>query len=136
MGCGEYLACKVTYFSPKQKKDITHSFKAKGITTGDTLVLQLRCESKAQAEKKAGAALRKANGRQIEGTLSLYGATRLVAGVNLTLAGWGQFDGDYQVLKAVHRMERGGGYTTCVDFSMNGAHNMKELRNEKKLVKK
>lgn len=131
-----YKDCKVTYFSPKLKRDIRHTFAAKGITTGDTMTLTIRCESKAQAEVKARAALRKANGRQTEGSMTLYGDIRLRAGVNLTVSGWGQLDGDYQVLKASHRIERGAGYTTAIEFSMNGSHSMKELRNEKKLVKK
>ena len=130
-----YRACKVSYFSAKQKRDITHSFPAKGITTGDILTLVGRCESKAHAERKAMAALRNANGRQTEGVLTLYGDIRLRAGVNVTLSGWGQLDGDYQILQSKHTIERGAGYSTTVEFSMNGSHSMKELRNEKKLVK-
>ena len=130
-----YRACTVTYFSAKLKKEISHTFTAKGITTGDTLRLVKRAENKGQAERMAMAALRSANGLQVEGSLALEGTTLLRAGRNLDLSGWGELDGQYQVLKATHRIERGAGYSTDVEFSMNGAHNMKELRNEKRLVK-
>lgn len=131
-----YKACTVTYFNAKQKKELSHTFSAKGITTGDVLRLVQRAENKGQAERMATAALRSANGRQVEGSLSLEGTIALRAGRNLDLQGWGELDGQYQTLKAVHRIERGAGYSTEVEFSMNGSHNMKELRNEKRLVKK
>jgi phage protein D len=130
-----YKECKVTYWNAKLKKDVTHTFTATGTTSGDTLHLVERCESKGQAEKMAKAALRKVNGRQKEGTLSLYGNPRLRAGMNVTLQGFGVFDDTYQVVKAIHRIERGGGYTTSINIGQNGSYGMKNLRNDKKLVK-
>lgn len=130
-----YRACKVTYWNAKLKKDVSHTFNGEGLSSGDVLHLVQRAESKSQAERMARAALRRANGRQTEGSLTLFGNTRLVAGANITLAGWGQLDGDYQAVKSCHSIERGSGYTTTVDFSMSGAYGMKNLRNEKKLVK-
>lgn len=130
-----YRACTVTYFSTKQKREISHTFKAKGIGTGDVLRLVQRAESKAQAERMATAALRRSNGRQTEGSLTLRGNIKFRAGYNLDLQGWGDLDGQYQILKAVHRIERGAGYSSDVEFSMNGAHNMKDLQNLKRLSK-
>ncbi|WP_298438083.1 contractile injection system protein, VgrG/Pvc8 family [Geobacter sp.] len=132
-----YRGCQVSYFDPKKKKLITHTFKAAGITTGDVLKLTERCESKAQAEIKAKAALRNANGRQVEGTLPLQGDQRLVAGLNVTLEGWGVLDDTFQVLKSRHVMERGGGYRTEIEVSTTSAAKagMKNLRNEKKFTR-
>ncbi len=132
-----YRGCQVSYFDPKKKKLITHTFKAEGISTGDVLKLVERCESKAQAEVKAKAALRNTNGRQVEGNLPVEGDQRLVAGLNVTLEGWGVLDGAYQVLKSRHVMERGGGYRTEIEVSTASAAKAgpKNLRNEKKFTK-
>lgn len=132
-----YRGCQVTYHDPVKKKLITHTFPAEGITTGDVLKLVERCESKAQAEAKAKAALRSSNGRQVEGMLTVTGDPRLVAGVNVGLSGWGVLDGAYQVLKSRHIMERSGGYRTEIEVSTTSLVKvgMKNLRNDKRLVK-
>lgn len=132
-----YRGCQVSYHDPVKKKLITHTFPAAGITTGDVLKLTERCENKAQAEAKAKAALRNSNGRQVEGNLPLQGDQRLVAGVNVTLSGWGVLDGGYQVLKSRHIMERGAGYRTEIEVSTTSAAKagMKNLKNEKKFTK-
>lgn len=132
-----YKACTVSYHDPKTKKLVTHTEKADGVTTGDTLKLTTRCEGKADAILKAKAALRGTNGRQIEGTVTLPGVPRLAAGGNVEVAGLGVLDGTYQIVKARHTMTRSGGYTTELDLSTNTAHNksLKDLRNEKKVVK-
>lgn len=124
-----YRACRVTYFNPKLKKDVTRTINIvpKGVKwggTGDTLTLVERCESLAQAKRKAKAAIRRANGRQTEGRFTVYGDRRLVAGVNLSISGWGKLDGDYQVVKSIHSIDRSGGYTTTVEFGLNGTYGM------------
>lgn len=132
-----YRGCQVSYHDPVKKKLITHTFPAAGITTGDVLKLTERCENKAQAEAKAKAALRNSNGRQVEGNIPVQGDQRLVAGLNVTLSGWGVLDGGYQVLKSRHTMERGGGYRTDIEVSTTSAAKagMKNLKNEKKFTK-
>jgi len=132
-----YRGCRVSYHDPVKKKLITHTFAAEGITTGDVLKLTERCENRQQAEAKAKAALRNSNGRQVEGNLPLQGDQRLVAGMNVTLSGWGALDGGYQVLKSRHTMERGGGYRTEIEISTTSSAKagLKNLKNEKKFTK-
>ena len=130
-----YKACRVTYFSLQLKREITHTFKAEGIGTGNTLRLVQRAENKGQAQRMALAALRRANGRQVEGSLELLGDGRLRAGRNVELLGWGGLDGQYQIVKATHRVERGAGYSTSVEFSANGAQGLQNLRNQRRLTK-
>jgi len=132
-----YRACEVSYHDPVSKKLITHQFKADNVTTGDVLKLNVRCESKEDAIIKAAAALRNQNGRQLEGQVKVFGNPRLVAGGNVEIAGLGVFDGGYQILKAVHSMERGLGYTTEVELSSTGDKNknMTNLRNLKRVAK-
>ena len=132
-----YKAAQVSYHDPKTKTLKSHTEKATGVTTGDTLKLVQRCENKAQAEAKAKAALRNSNGRQIEGSVTLHGDPRVVAGINVELAGFGVLSGKYQVLKSRHAMDRMGGYTTTLELSTTSAHasGLKNLRNDKGLVK-
>lgn len=132
-----YNACQVSYHDPKTKRLITHTEKAKGVTTGDTLKLNERCESKADAIVKARAALRGKNGRQVEGTVMVTGAPRLAAGGNVVIEGLGVLDGSYQITKARHSMTRSGGYTTEIDLSTSSAHNksLQNLKNSKSAAK-
>jgi phage gp16-like protein len=109
-----YRAARVTYWNPKLKKDVTRTIQvaSPGVKwggSGDTLTLVERCESLAQAKRKAQAAVRRANGRQTEGNITLFGQPHLVAGVNLATSGWGKLDGTYQAVKTVHCISRGEG---------------------------
>ncbi|NJD38455.1 MAG: Cro/Cl family transcriptional regulator [Geobacter sp.] len=132
-----YKACEVTYFDPKKKQLITHQFKADGVTTGDVLKLHDRCENYDDAVIKAAAALRHQNGKQIEGTINLYGNPKLAAGANVEIQGFGVVDGGYQILKATHSLERGRGYTTAIELSttLSKNKNMSNLKNLKRVAK-
>ncbi len=127
-----YRAARVTYWNPKLKKDVTRTITIATVGvpwggSGDTLNLVERCESLAQARIKAKAAIRRANGRQMEGNITVYGTRHLVAGVNLLTSGWEKLDDTYQAVKSVHRIDRTAGYTTTIDFGHNGTYGMKSL---------
>lgn len=131
-----YKSCQVRWWDPKAKKEVNHTFQATGVTTGDTLKLNERCENRSQAETKAKAALRNANGGMLQGDVTIEGDQRLVAGVNVTITGLDILDSTYQAIKSTHSMDRSGGYTTALELSNNSAHaTMKNLSNEKKYVK-
>ena len=57
------------------------------------------------------------------------GDLRFVGGSNLTIKGFGAFDGDYVIEKATHSVS--GGYTTKLDLSM-GKESKKKVREKKK----
>lgn len=132
-----YKACQVSYHDPKTKAMKTHTEKAEGVPSGDTLKLIERCETLDQAIAKARAALRGANGKQVEGSVTVYGNPKLRAGCNIEVEGLGLLDGSYQILKARHSMERGRGYTTDLELSTSTAQNksLKNLTNNKRVVK-
>lgn len=132
-----YKACQVTYHDPKTKSLKTHTEKADGVPSGDTLKLVERCENLDQAKAKARAALRNRNGKQVEGAITLSGNEKMRSGCNIEVKGMGLLDGGYQILKARHSMERGRGYTTEIDISTSTAQNksLKNLRNNKRVVK-
>lgn len=125
-----YRAARVTYWNQKLKKDVTRTITIapRGVQwggSGDTLTLVERCESLSQAKRMAAAAIRRANGRQTEGSITVYGTPLIVAGANLLSSGWGKLDTTYQVVKSIHRIDRTSGYTTTADFGLNGTYGMK-----------
>lgn len=96
-----------------------------------------RCETIDDAKAKAKAALRSSNGKQVEGSITVYGNPKLRAGCNIEVQGLGLLDGGYQILKARHSMERGRGYTTELELSTSTAQNknLKNLKNLKRVSK-
>ena len=71
-------------------------------------------ENQAQAKTIARKKLLQANRREITGTITLMGDMRFRAGSNITLSGFGAFDGKYSITKAVHSV--GNGYTTALEL--------------------
>lgn len=120
-----YKACQVSYHDPKTKSLVTYTEPAADVPSGDTLKLVERCETMEQARGKAKAALRGGNGRQVEGSMALYGNPSLRAGVNIEAQGFGRLDGIYQIQTARHAVDRGGGYTTEIEFSTNSSQGRK-----------
>lgn len=110
-----YCAARVRYFDPKTKKVIETSVDNKAVKGGDSLIITERCENKAQAIKRARAALKKANIRQVEGEVAVIGDPRLVAGNNVELTGLGRLSGVYQIRVSRHLMDRSGGYRTEIE---------------------
>lgn len=72
-------------------------------------VIRQRVRSKAEAEAKAKAALLARTEHSAEGSITVVGDVRLVAGNSIRLAGWNKLSGKYLVEKAVHSL--GQGYT-------------------------
>lgn len=110
-----YKNCECSYDDPKTKQCMTHTARAKGVTSGDTCKITRRCENAQQAKLQATAELENANDGKYEGTLTMEGNTRLVAGNTVALAGFGHFDGTYLIDTSRHRMERDAGYVTEID---------------------
>lgn len=112
-----YQACEVTYQDPATKKTETVTVKAgEEGKSGDTLKKRVRVESPAHARQKAQAMLDRANRGEVSGTLTFPGRPELVAGINVTLEGFGDaWDGKHHVVSSTHRIQRGGGYTTDIE---------------------
>lgn len=107
-----YKACSVSYHDPKTKKLITYEVKAEGITKGDVLKLNERCESKEQAILKAKAALAAKNGLQTVGVVTVIGNPKLVAGSNIEITGLYLLNGKYHIVSSRHTIDRSAGYKT------------------------
>ena len=109
--------------------DVTEKSEDEAEGTGRTLVINQKADSIADAKKIAKEKLKSANKKEITGNISLMGDLRFVGGSNLTISGFGAFDGKYVIEKATHSIS--GGYTTKLDLSM-GKESKKELRKKKK----
>lgn len=114
---GVYGAVTVSHRDPVSGKTFEHTAKAAGAKSGDTQVLKVRAESDAHAETIASAALRRAQGRAVEGTIKLEGDRRLVAGNNLELPDMGRLSGTYQIKTARHVHGRGSGWDVECEVS-------------------
>ena len=81
---------------------------------GHVLKVTQRVESLADAINRARNALRRKNKSEVKGTLDLMGSPTLLAGLNITLEGFGVFDGKHFIEEARHNCDAGAGYTTTL----------------------
>ncbi len=113
-----YKACTVRSWDPASKKFICHTEQAKGLKTGDELIITRRVENAEQAKALAKAALTARNERQVNGTLKLIGQHYYVAGVQLNLSGFGLLSGIYTVSEAKHTINSSG-WTVSLTVARN-----------------
>lgn len=126
---GTYKAAKVTYHDPVKDETITAEESdeyAEG--TGRVLVINQKTDNQADAQKLAKKKLQAANKKEITGNLTLMGDLRFVGGSNITVSGFGAFDGKYKIEKATHSV--GSSYATKIDLSM-GKEAKKEAKSKK-----
>ena len=114
-----YKAAEVYYQDPETKQVITFNVKAEGISKGDILKINERCENKEQAIIRGNSALNKKNRGEIEGTLTLVGNPILVGGINIDLSGFGMLDGKYMVDNSRHIINASEGYKTELEVKKN-----------------
>lgn len=84
--------------------------------SSDILQIKDKVENQAQADAKAQAALYRANTKEYEGSLSMYGDPLLCAGNNIELTGFGRMSGRWSILESSHRFDRSGGYSTSINI--------------------
>lgn len=117
-----YVASTVSYHNARQKKlhkkrhvDPSSKLSAYDHYSVDELNLNVRAEDDTQANLKAQAALERANDDQTQMTLDVDGNSKLAAGVNVTIAGFGKVGGKYSITQSTHTFSREDGYKTSVE---------------------
>jgi phage protein D len=119
-----YKEAKVSYYKQSQKGTVSQTEKITNadnvdfntITpSADTANSFIRAENQGQAEAKAKAILYRSITKQNEGSLSMDGNPLMVAGINVSLTGFGVVSGKYHVVTSRHRIDKSSGYTTDVD---------------------
>jgi len=114
-----YSACTVQYHDPatNELRAVTYNRAAGEMSEEETnkvLVLDKRVESDADALKLAQNSLRGENKGEVKGAFTIMGNPGLVAGITVTMDGFGRFSGKYFVEKTTHRV--GGKYTTSAEI--------------------
>lgn len=98
-----YSAARIEYQPSLWEDPIEYTYTPPNAPeTGKTLFINERASSLAEAEKIAKLRLRKINANENRASIMLVGNQLLVAGVNVTLSGFGNFDGKYFIETAVH----------------------------------
>lgn len=110
-----YKSASVAYQNPDQKQLISAQASDAAKPVADNLHQPTRIENPQQAQLKADGALHDNNKDEVTGRIEAEGTIVLVAGVNLDIQGFGQFDGKYHVTSSRHRLERSSGYVTEVE---------------------
>lgn len=81
--------------------------------SGDTLVINdSNADNDKAAEARTRGALKEKNKDKITGSFTMEGNAAIVAGINITLSGYGQFSGKWHVVETRHTIDPSGGYTT------------------------
>lgn len=109
-----YSSCHVSY-----EDDNGNTYEATftpptAYSEGEVLEVKEQVGSNQEAMELAQRRLRAANKGEITGKMKMPGDPRMVAGVNIQLKGFGDFDGKYSIDKSTHKIPP---YTTDIEFS-------------------
>lgn len=105
---GLYSSCRVEYHDSEVKESIKYTFAPSNPPkTGRVLVVNERVKSVAEAERLAKKKLREANKGGTTFSLALMGEIKYLAGLTVSLVGWGAFDGKYIITQASHGQQNG-----------------------------
>lgn len=114
-----YKACTVSYWDNKKKNLISATVNAKGLKTGDTLIIKRRVENAAQAKKLAQSALTDKNERQVVAEVTVPGATKYTPGRQVKLSGVGVLSGTYTITTPKHSISRSAGWKCVLQMQRN-----------------
>ncbi|EIJ5166944.1 phage late control D family protein [Salmonella enterica] len=87
------------------------------VTSADRLQVNSRVSDPDSARIKADSALARHNEYQQSGSLTLMGASQLIAGNKIELSGFGQLSGPWLITTARHTLDRSSGYVTELDVA-------------------
>ncbi len=127
---GTYKAAKLQYHDPVKDEtfEVEEEDDAEG--TGRTLEINQKADNLGDAKKIAKEKLRKANKKEITGSITLMGDLRFVGSSNIKISGFGAFDGEYVIEKATHSVS--GSYTTKLELSMGKESKKKAAKKKAK----
>ena len=108
----EYTSCRVTYTNPKTGKCVSGTAKVEDYneTSKNNQQLEIKATVKREGEAKQLAAkkLREYNKFERQVTIDMPGNPSMVAGVTVSLGGFGFWDGKYIISEAKHTVDNGG----------------------------
>lgn len=117
---GTFAGTDVKHYSQKNNEVVTGSANDDDFDSEDVETIRVPAENSQQAEVKARAALNKSNSRERTGSFTTEGNTLIIAGNNVNMLGWGQFDGLYHIETSTHTITKADGYKTDGTIKMGG----------------
>ena len=109
-----YSSCHVSYEDDNGTTYEATFTPPTGYSEGEVLEVKEQVGSNDEAMELAVRRLRKANKGEITGKIKMPGNPDMVAGINIVLSGFGDFDGKYSVDKSTHKIPP---YTTEIEIS-------------------
>ena len=106
-----YSSCRVKYTDPTSKTTYEATYTAPDVSkdsNGQTLEINEKVSSNAEAEALAEKRLREKNSQEFKASFNLAGDARLVAGITVNVEGYGAFDGKYIIETASHSVSSSG----------------------------
>lgn len=103
------------YFNTETGEVVTYRAEDENIKNDSVLVIEEYAENTEQAKNLAEAELKKANDKEITGSITLMGNPEIFTGGELEIADVGVFAGKYIVEKVTHSISNSQGYTTSFD---------------------
>ena len=126
---GTYKKARLQYHDPVKDETIEIEENGDAEGTGRILIINQKADNIEDAKKMAKKKLRQANKKEITGNITLMGDLRFVGGSNITISGFGAFDGQYAIEKATHSI--GSSYTTKLDLRMGEKSKKASRKNSK-----
>ena len=128
---GIYKSARVRYHDAKKNQTFIAQ-EDDNNTEGTSRILEIneRVENEADAKLLAHKRLKEANSREITGSITLFGDLRFLAGVNITVKDFGNFDGVYSVESVQHKLTEG--YTTTLNLKMGDKSKAQAKSNKQK----
>lgn len=114
-----YKSARVTYHDHIKNKTITGEYSDDSEGNGGCLEISQRVDDEQAARALAEKKLNNMNLKEVTGSITLKGDVNLMAGNNITVSGFGIYDGKYTIDKAVHTLS--SGYTTSLSLVMGKA---------------
>ena len=103
------------YFNVETGEVVTYRAEDTNIKNDSVLIIDEHAESSEEAKTIAEAELKKANDKEITGSVSLMGNPEIWTGCELEINGIGVFAGNYIVEKVTHSISNSTGYTTSFE---------------------
>ncbi len=119
-GVNVYKSAKVSYHDHVKDETFTGEYSDDNVEgTEEILQINERVESPAEAQTLAEKRLLQANKNEVTGNITITGCVDYLAGNNITLSGFGAFDGKYTIESVTHSLS--SGYTSSLKISMGGS---------------
>ncbi len=131
-----YAKCEVRYYDPDKKETVIGSatsdtFDAEDENNQTLVITDHKVTTVGEANALAAQLLRLHNKFEREISFTLIGNPLLAAGLNVSLSGFGMWDGKYLLKQVKHEVTSSGGFTTKIKGRCVYAHQVEKTSAEK-----